>query len=56
MRFVLLAFLLVTAGCEAVVHFDRSKIDGGAKSLRVEEVDLDGGTVETVDGPDAATD
>ena len=54
MRSALLAFPLVTAGCEAVVHFDRSKIDGGAKSLWLEGEGLDAGLPDATEGVDAA--
>lgn len=56
MRFVLLAFLLLTTGCEAVVSFDRSKIDGGAKALSLVVDDLDGGLPVAVEGVDAGVD
>jgi hypothetical protein len=32
MRHVLVLALVLATGCEAVVHFDRSKIDGGMNS------------------------
>lgn len=53
MRFVLLAFLLLTTGCEAVVSFDRSKIDGGAKALPLVGDDLDAGLPEAAEGVDS---